>query len=534
MIIRKPYAFLVKNFRLIHALLLIPILYLTYVFYNLSLFFNNFIKNNYITTQTSLVSHYLNFIVPIAILLIIFGNILMFMLYKNKEKKDKTYTINLIFYSIMFIVYLIYINILNRYETTTISTNMALMTRDITNFIFYFQFIFIFTTFLKVICFDLSNFEFYNIKDELNIDDEDSEEVEIKIGIEDYKIKRNIRRTFRELKYYIIENKYIFILLSIITFIIITFFTTKAIIASNHIVKIDQSFSHSNFNLSFNDSILTTIDYNGKTIKDDKYYLAVKVTVTNKTSTAKSLDTDSFDLSINGQDLYPIPSLSSNFLDLAKPYYGEQIAANNSTEYVLAYELNKNQVANSYTIKVLDSISYTKTSIIPKYKEITLNPTKINTINNQGTFNKGDTITFNKTNLQKTTLQINDYSVTDQVVYTYDYCYNETCTTSNKSLTAGLNVNGLRTTLLVLDGILNLDSDASYTKYQQSNNNFFKDFGLIEYTINGSTNVGNITNVTPSNLTDKIILQIPAAVSKASSINLILTIRNQKTTIKLL
>ena len=51
MILKKPYAFLIKNFRLIHLILTIPLIYITYKTTAVSNFFREYVSNNYSSTM---------------------------------------------------------------------------------------------------------------------------------------------------------------------------------------------------------------------------------------------------------------------------------------------------------------------------------------------------------------------------------------------------------------------------------------------------------------------------------------------------
>ena len=64
------------------------------------------------------------------------------------------------------------------------------------------------------------------------------------------------------------------------------------------------------------DSIITTRDYQGNVIREGTNYLAVVVKVSNKSKSAKVLDTDNFWLDIGGEYIYPTLDRSGKFLDV--------------------------------------------------------------------------------------------------------------------------------------------------------------------------------------------------------------------------
>ena len=71
MILKKPYAFLIKHFKLIHLLLCIPFIYLIIRIGAIASFFSSYVQANYYTSETNLAGTYINYFMYGAILLII-------------------------------------------------------------------------------------------------------------------------------------------------------------------------------------------------------------------------------------------------------------------------------------------------------------------------------------------------------------------------------------------------------------------------------------------------------------------------------
>ena len=68
MILRKPYAFLIKHFRLIHLVLSILFLYLLFQTGNINGFFNDFVNAGYVTNEVNIASTYIHPYIYIAII----------------------------------------------------------------------------------------------------------------------------------------------------------------------------------------------------------------------------------------------------------------------------------------------------------------------------------------------------------------------------------------------------------------------------------------------------------------------------------
>ena len=85
-----------------------------------------------------------------------------------------------------------------------LEASTSLIIRSLTNILFYSQIIVVILHLLLTFGFDIRSGDFLDIREEINLDEEDSEEVEISVGSEDFKFKRWLRRYIREIKYYVI------------------------------------------------------------------------------------------------------------------------------------------------------------------------------------------------------------------------------------------------------------------------------------------------------------------------------------------
>lgn len=528
MIVRKPYAFLVEHFKLVHFILLIPFGYLTYMFYRLSRFFDAFVVAGYKTNATNVVGTYYNILIPIAIFIIIITTLLILLLFQRKDKTYQPYMIYTILYTIIFAFSLLLPNFLSKCESATLVSSTALILRGFASIAFYVQIIAFIFIILLGFGLNVKTGEFQDIQEEIDLEEEDSEEVEINVGNEDYKAKRWLRRYFREIKYYIIENKHVFMVLGGIVAVILLYFIGSFIISLTSIVKVDQSFKHTNFSISFNSSILSTLDYHGKPISDGKIYLANKVTVTNLTNDLKTINASDFWLDISGTYYYPVLDRSGKFLDLAKPYYGEKIGAKATNEYVLVYELDENDARSQYKIRVLDSITYKKNQMIPNYKQITLTPNYSNSVSKVGEYSLNEEVSFKDTTLLNSSLMVTNYEISQSYRYNYDYCYQDTCTKSTDSVSASFGKY-----LLILENKLLLDENCSYFKNKLGSNNFYEDFVEVSYDTSNMNHVLPVKDLTPKGVEDHTVLEVNSSINDAENLYLNITIRSKQYTIKL-
>jgi hypothetical protein len=319
--------------------------------------------------------------------------------------------------------------------------------------------------------------------------------------------------------------------MGIVLGIILVFFVLRFIININKRVTVSQSFNHSNFNISIDDSILTTINYNGTEIRSGYYYLAVLVNVTNKSNSSKVLDTDNFWLDIDNKYYYPILDKSSNFIDLGEPYYGGKIPKGETHKYVLVYELPTKLIRNKYEIKIINSITYKDGVADPTYNKIKLKPKVYKTVESVEYYNISDLVSLSDTKLLNTSLMINNYSLSNKYLYEFSYCYLDNCSNKKNSITPSNNK-----TLLVLDDNLIFDDNSNYKTYKKGSN-FFEDFATIQYEYSNDSTVyySNIVDKTPTDAVNEVnhILEVDYNVQYANKINMVITIRNRKYVIKI-
>ena len=87
MILRKPYKFLIKYFKLIQLLMFLPVVYLLIKCNDIFKFFSNYVSNNYsYSTISNLAGSYVNFFMYLAILLIVFVALVVYYLMRQKKK----------------------------------------------------------------------------------------------------------------------------------------------------------------------------------------------------------------------------------------------------------------------------------------------------------------------------------------------------------------------------------------------------------------------------------------------------------------
>ena len=531
MILRKPYKFLIKHFKIIHLSLILPILYLIVKTNDIYKFFNNYVSNNYTYTRISnLAGSYINIFMYILALLIIVVSLTIYYLMKQKKKGTKLYLAFIIYYIVLFVALTFFHSVLSDMEINDLSAKSARAYRDISMIINLPQYFFIFYAGFRGLGFDIKSFKFEADLKDLDVSEEDNEEFEFVLGIETYKYKRTARRFIREFKYYVLENKFIFTCLGALTVVIILTTLYMHFNVFNKSYSKNRTFSHSSFTLNVKDSILTNMDYNGKPINKDKYYLVLQVDVTNNSINDVALDTTNFRLQVSGGYLVPTLDRTDYFVDFGSPYHGEKIVKGTSATYNLVYELTKKQVKLTYKIKILENIEYGVGELTAHYKNLNLRPKKIVEKQKVENYNLKDQIDLSESNLGDSTIKIKEYEINDSYYYTYKVCgTNKFCRELSDVVSTNYIADKVSTTLLVLDPDLKIDENSVYGKALKNKKDFYEDYFTVECDGIESTT----QNVTPTNLKGKVVLQAKSDIKTANNLNLLITIRDKTYKIKL-
>lgn len=528
MVFKKPYAFLIKNFKKIHLVLSALLIFLAINLYKVVKFFGDYASSGYYNTVSNIAGTHINIFMYLAVILILTISVFIYFLMNNKKKSTKYYIALIVYYIIVFILMTIAYSILAGLEKATADVQMARIYRDISFLLSLPQYFFIIYTLMRGFGFNLQKFNFQLDLKEMEIEAADNEEIELTVGVPTYKAKRYFRRSLREFRYYIMENTFIFICIITILGIILATSLFMHFNVYNKVYKENKVFTYKNFNLKVNESYITNKDFRGNIILKDKYYLVLNVNVFNKATIASSIKLSDFRIKINNENVYPTKNKMEYFTDLGMPYKEDKIKGNSTSDYLLIYELTNNQIRNNYHIKILDSIDYSVGDLNTKYKEVKIVPKNLNELDKTKSFKMNEKVSLKDSLLKDSEIVITNYEIKNTYKYNYDFCINNECKLSTDIITPDYTKES-NSTLLVLDYKLNLDKDSFYYKSNKKNNLFFTHFAKIK----ADNKVYNVRNLTPEKLFDKIVLQVNSSIKSANSIDLLITIRNHEYSINL-
>lgn len=531
MIIRKPYAFLIKNFRLIHGLLLMLLIYSTIKLFSIYSFFSGYVQNHTYTVDPNLASNYVGLLIFFVLILIIAISMLIYFILSIKKKEDKIYLYISLYHIVLFVFY-IYMNIVfTTLQTNFMDVESVRILRDISILVCIPQLIFLAIIFFRTLGFNLKQFDFKKDLEELQIDKEDYEEVEVTLGNNNYKILRYIRKMFRLSKYFVFENKMFVVFCLSVTALVcsLSFFIKYETIESGY--GENQTIVANALNYKVNQTYITITDMRNELIDKNLYYILVDVSVENNTKIDKKLTRDTFRLYVNGENREPVYSLGNKFIDIEKSFNEMKLVSGYDSKFIVVFEVTKEEVASDYMFRIKNMDTYTPD--VDEYKSIVVKPKNLNKNTNVENLNLPADIKFKDTVLKETSLIIGEYEIGEKFKEKYRYCILEECNDATYVVIPQRSSRGDQVALK-LKTTLSMDESLYINKFIKSSSDLLDYYGSLKYRVHGLYKHADLEVIKAEPLKDKYsYFQVPADILEADKIELIILIRGKKYTINL-
>ena len=492
MVLRKPYAFLIKYFKLLHIIMFIFFSYIVFVLRKIYLFFSDYVKSSNFTYFEDMTTRYVPTIVFFMVIILLIFAISIFLLMRKKDKPILFYKL-LIGYSMLLLICFVYFHFFFKSLDNTVYEPLRIViNRDIILFIYIINFCFVILTFIRGFGFDIKKFSFDKDKKELNLEESDNEEYELNVGLEKDEIVNYFNKQKREFKYYLKENSLVLSIVGgvigfgLIIFVILNFFVINRIYGEGDNVNIGK------LTYIVNSSRITNVDKYGKSLDKKNDYLIINISILNNKGTGY-LDKQNFRAHVDDQYYYPLTSSCDMFDDVGECYNNQQLKIDTAYNYILVYKIKPEH--KKIYLEILkekgDNYKYSKVSLSYKeYQRVETNY-KLN-----DSFKLGNN-----------THQIINYSVVDKTSYQYDECIEDKCNNYTKTV---LPKTG--DVVLVLE-MSNLD---------KLNDNFLKSAFGIKY--DDKTILGSNIKLIDAN-DNKIYLSVNSIIKEASNLVLIITTR---------
>lgn len=517
MILKKPYAFIIRHFRIIHLMMLACLAYLLIVARDINSLFSSLQSTN-----TYIYAGAEEYIVPnvyYIILIFLFLTGAVFWLLREKKKPTSLYLLLFIYGIIELVAFYFAFDLLSTIQDTIVDPDQLIFGRDISLISMLPNYAFMAICFIRGIGFNLKQFNFSKDIEELEIADIDSAEFEVLIGQNNYKYLRILRRSIREFKYYILENKF-----AITVFIValILFFSGYGIFYYNqYMKKMDESESTTVDGITYTvrNSYLTAYDYNGSLINEKYKYVVIDMTFFNSSNTTKTIDLDKISLA-NGSIVYR-PTLTKNqkFYDLGMPYNeGETILSGESKDATLTFEIPKSVNSKNFTLRVQYGLDISGNDVMSRYRNFLINAKQIDENHKNIETNINDPINTDVINKNEFNLTITGYQILDAFNNRYVVCSDiDNCTALSNIIKPSRVSNE---TMLVIDYNGTMYDDANFTKVFNSYNKIFENFCTINYVIFNKNYKIKAKVVANSDVDGKIFVTIDRKLINATYISL--------------
>lgn len=336
MVFRKPYGFLIRNFRLIHLIISAILIYLVTYSNKIYTFINSVIDDP-VNRYNALKFIDYRIYIFIGIVLLLFFSI--YWLFKYKDKPRNVYMLSIFGYIIVAIFMFVLFSYFTDLPNNILEQKTIRAYRDILLIILGFQYFIIIVMCLRGFGFDIKKFNFTKDIQELDLNYEDAEEVEVDFNIDATNVIRGVRKQKRELGYFFQEYK-IFILGILFALLIILGYFGYNYLSKKLKVYSEGEIVGYSFNIAVKDSY-----YN---LDNDKNYVIVNFDIF-KYGRKDRMDVNKLILVVNNEEYIPNKNICYNF-DRLGNCYKKQYITDNVSNYILVYEVDALNMESSYLV----------------------------------------------------------------------------------------------------------------------------------------------------------------------------------------
>ena len=512
MVLRKPYAFLIKHFKKIHIVLFAIMLYGIYKTNNLSGFFSNYARNSSGFYESTLASTYINALFFMGLILVILLSLVVFILMKQKDKPTKLYMIIAIIYIAIIVLLFVDGDYLRTIIIEQLPPRTTRMLRDINRIAIFPQAILSFLVLIRAIGFNIKQFNFSQDIEELEIDVTDNEEFELTIGTDSGKLNRILRKNKRELKYFYLEHKLLIIGILSLSFILISSISYYNIVVVNKIYNQKDVARLNNMSYKIEDLYSTNLNYKGDNVKEgNTTFVILSLRVYNGNAYPKEINTDNMNLLIEENVYLPLVRKYDSFVDLGIGYQNQKVE--NEKKYIFVYKVLDEDLNKNMILRYTDNVYFGKEGVLAQYIKFKVKPKALDESPSLPKADLKKEVYYGFSNLKETRLTINEVEFKDK--YSYEV----------GSLINYINDPMDNRVIMRINYDYKPDKEISNIKTLSS---LMKTYGVIKYEKDKKQVILRYKDITPLKYVDSnVYLSVPSEVQKSNSIDLIITVRNK-------
>lgn len=516
MVFRKPYAFLIKNFKKIHIVLIVLCAYIYYKTMSLSGFTNEFLNYLSYDPYYEPISKYINGLLYLVIIITVIANILLLIVLKRKNKPWKLYLVPVFEYIVLLFVFISIHSFFANYDGDLSTTSIRLLNNllFLTTFPQYFIFLILI---IRIIGLDLKNFNFSADEEFLELSQEDREEFEVSFTFDKYAFLRTFKRIQRTLTYFYKEHKYF---CNIIFIVLIVYFLGSIYYyfgVSHKVIKEGQTNNINNYQITINKSYYTDKDKVGNVLEKDKAFIIINMTIVNNSS-SRVFNADDFRI-VNGSSGYSYTSdtYSNDFSDLGDGVPKEKLKYGQKRTFALIFKVDK-KLDPKHFVLYYQEYKMNKVSYLRKIK-ISLND--ISTVSQDSIKNVGDQIEIaDPLGGEEKKLTFDEVTLESSINYNIETCnQQDECSIVSRPYEASSDKKILKIKFISTDfeGEDLIDFSIKYGKIVYRDSNDITKEIKIENAIDSKKYLGKF-----------LYVKVPKDIETAKEIKFIYIVRNQK------
>lgn len=521
MVFRKPYAFLIKNFRKIHIFILLLCIFIYLKVNSMTAFIADYVSFGTYSAALESFSSKTGFLFYIAVLLVIISSILLMILLKRKDKPWKIYLVYIGEYLFLLISVILISQYFASYGVDT-SVSGVLIYRDMLNICKYIQYIVFVLLVIRVFGLDIKKFNFTSDEEFLELSSEDREEFEVSfdLDIDKNSFKRVFNRLKRNIYYFYQEHRFISNIVICASLLIVTGYSYYYFGIVHKAYKQGVSFNSGIYNITIKDSYVTDKDYTGNKIEKGNKFVVVVMKMKNNYHTKVEPNLSRFHLMNRNLDKTYTTYYNTYFTDLGKPGDSKMsLKAGGEREFYLVYKVNE-KLDNRKFVLYYQELGGKTGSYLRKIK---LKMTDLSVIKDVGTYQVKDKLSFEYASSKKMDLIINNIEMGSSFYFNRYYCTSESsCLTHQDLLSAKEGRNILKI------GFSSSDFEG------EDFIDFSHEYGRIKYIDNGKVKYEDIVDAVGMDYQGKeVYISVSSQVANSDQIEILYTLRNKRYVLKI-
>ena len=336
MVLRRPYAFLIKHFRLIH--LVITALFAIVALKCRTIY--SYLRKVIIdTTNRYDAPSFIDYRLFIYILIALVFCYVVYWLLKYKDKPRKIYIFTIGGYILVSAFLFILLGYMGGFSSAVVDQKTIRLYRDILLIVLLFQYLIVLIMLIRGLGFDIKKFDFKRDVQELNTNESDSEEIEVNVGIDTTNVMRMVRKQGREFGYFFKEFKLYIIIILIIVIGFVGYRGYNYFSVKYKVYKENEIVGNIN-NIVVRDSYYSIDGNNNYVIINFDIY---------KNGVKERFNTGNMALYIGKDKYLPDKNVCYKFSSLGT-CYKKQYIDNNVSNYLLSYAVDSLNVQDAYLI----------------------------------------------------------------------------------------------------------------------------------------------------------------------------------------